>query len=203
MLTALQPTKGIRVLAPVSNKNTAKIATEINVPAQIDFKDLYIRHFPAVKNFVLANSGNEEDARDIYQDAFVAFWRNVQLGKFESKTQAGTSAYILQVAKHKWIDELRKRKGNALIIERDWEENMAAPPDGLSQSDENYVDTVVAHFQKMKKPCRELLYRFYYLKEKFSEIAERYGWTEASAKNNKYRCLQKLRNSISQPDIKK
>lgn len=189
-------------MASVSNKNTAQIATGTNVSDQADLAGLYVSHFPAVKKFVLANSGNDEDARDIYQEAFVIFWRNIQLGKFDCRNAAGTSAYILRIAKYKWIDELRKRKRHAPDIEKNWEENYAEP-EGLNENDEKYLNIVVEHFQKMKQPCRELLHRFYYLKEKFSEIAAHYGWTEASAKNNKYRCLQKLRNAIQQSENKK
>ncbi|HEY0040609.1 MAG TPA: hypothetical protein VGB71_08105, partial [Flavisolibacter sp.] len=52
------------------------------------------------------------------------------------------------------------------------------------------------NFTKLGNNCRELLNRFYFQKESLRTIALAFQWTEATAKNNKYRCLQQLRELI-------
>ncbi|MEI9913190.1 MAG: sigma factor [Bacteroidota bacterium] len=42
-------------------------------------KALYAANYSKVENYVLDNSGSAEDAKDIYQEAFIAVWRNIQL----------------------------------------------------------------------------------------------------------------------------
>jgi DNA-directed RNA polymerase specialized sigma24 family protein len=37
---------------------------------------------------------------------------------------------------------------------------------------------------------------YYFMKQSMSKIAAVFSWTEATAKNNKYRCLQRLRNMV-------
>ena len=44
-------------------------------------KYLYVTNYPKIEKYVLSNSGTIDDAKDIYQEAFIAVWRNVQLDK--------------------------------------------------------------------------------------------------------------------------
>ena len=40
---------------------------------------IYVSNYPRIEQYVLGNNGTADDARDIYQEAFLAVWRNVQL----------------------------------------------------------------------------------------------------------------------------
>jgi RNA polymerase sigma factor (sigma-70 family) len=155
---------------------------------------LYTANYPKVEKYVLLNSGSEEDAKDIYQDAFIATWRNIMLGKFTSLQKGSVSGYLLQVAKNKWIDVLRERKRKPMISDRKPE---TEPFEALASEEEEYLELAREHFTRMGEPCKEVLIRFYFKRERLREIASHFSWTEASAKNNKYRCLQKLRVAIA------
>ena len=67
------------------------------------------------------------------------------------------------------------------------------PPEA---DNEQYIEQVKSGYLSMGDQCKELLKRFYFRKESLREIAAFFSWTEATAKNNKYRCLQKLRGSV-------
>lgn len=164
--------------------------------SNVELQYIYTKHFPAVKQYILKNSGDEDDARDIYQEAFVAFWRNQTLGKFEAIHEGAIGAYILKIAKFKWIDQLRKKKASPITFDNN--EALWQADGGIDEQESEYLNKVVAHFSSLGEPCKELLYRFYYLKEKLRVIASKFSWTEATAKNNKYRCLQKLRSAVLQ-----
>ncbi len=45
--------------------------------------ELYRHNYRKVENYILKNSGTAEHAKDIFQEAFLALWPNVQLNKFQ------------------------------------------------------------------------------------------------------------------------
>ena len=55
-------------------------------------------------------------------------------------------------------------------------------------------------FKKLGKECKELLEVFYFEKKSLREIAAQFNIGEASARNKKYRCIQKLRSLTGQQD---
>ncbi len=157
---------------------------------------IYVSNYPRIEQYVLGNSGTADDARDIYQEAFLAVWRNVQLGRFTPQNDTAISGYIYQVARNKWLDQLRavKNKKTASLPDEISHQLADSPP--LDEAEAGYLETVKAEYDQLGDPCRELLNRFYFKKESMREIAEHFSWTEATTKNNKYRCLQRLRNRV-------
>lgn len=142
----------------------------------------------------MKNNGNAEDARDIYQEAFLATWRNVQLERFVPARETDYSAYLFRIAKNKWIDHLRAHKNRRMVelVEDSTEE---AEPGELTEV-HNYLDQVKQQFERLGERCRDLLSKFYFQQLPLRRIAAHFSWTEASAKNNKYRCLKQLRDMV-------
>lgn len=154
---------------------------------------LYIKYYKNLEVYIIQNSGSEEDAKDIYQEGFLAVWRNIQLEKFNPNTEDEFAAYLIRVCKNKWIDQLRKNKTRQF--------DQSKEPDTLTtiieeDVQEKYIDEVIHHFQKLGEKCRNILNMYYYKKKSMKEISLILKITEASAKNNKYRCLQKLREMV-------
>lgn len=156
---------------------------------------LYTTNYPAVAQYVRKNSGSDEDARDIYQEAFVAVWRNIRLDKFTESDQASLSGYIFRIAKNKWIDQLRSRKTRQ-VVDLGEERINGIPADQVSPETHEFLDAVKHQFGSLGARCRDLLNRFYYRRQSIRQIAAEFNWTEPTAKNNKYRCLQELRTLV-------
>src|SRR5688572_16785430 len=70
--------------------------------------------FPSVRQFVASNSGNKEDAEDIFQEALLILYKRVKTGGFLLSSSIRT--YITGTAKNLWHTELR-RKGKELITD--------------------------------------------------------------------------------------
>lgn len=155
---------------------------------------LYSGNYDKIEKYVLQNNGTTEDAKDIFQEAFIAVWRNIQLDKFYPESENALEGYLYRIAKNKWLDHLRsghyKRKTGMAEKEVGFEE------DSPAEHPEEYIVHVKHEFKNLGDNCREVLTRFYYLKESMRVIAQKFEWTEATAKNNKYRCLQRLRELI-------
>jgi len=158
-------------------------------------RTLYGACYPGIEHYILQNNGSKDDAKDIYQEAFIAMWRNIQLDKVSFTGLEQLQGYIFRIAQYKWLDQLRSsrvKKTNPLNGLDIAEE----VPAQLDKEEAEYLAKVKLHYVTIGDQCREVLNRFYFLKQSMAEIASFFSWTEATAKNNKYRCLQKLRNLI-------
>ncbi|HMR93405.1 MAG TPA: sigma-70 family RNA polymerase sigma factor [Chitinophagaceae bacterium] len=158
---------------------------------------LYREQYPKTESFVLQNNGTAEQAKDIYQEAFIAMWRNVQLGRFVPKNEQSLPGYLLQIAKNKWLDYLRSSgyKRTTLLREGladEWSAEMPQQEED-SRQEEEYIKRVRENFRELGDNCRKVLTAFYFKKESMKKIADAMGWTEATARNNKYRCIERLR----------
>lgn len=155
---------------------------------------LYIEVFPKVKSYILQNSGDEDQAKDIYQEAFLVVWQKVKNGDFLPQNATAMQGFLFQVAKNKWLDWLRSSrfKKESSIDSLPMEVSEEAEMDG---QEENLL-RLEQGFRKLGESCRDLLKRFYYEKISLQDLAKTFGWTPQTAKNNKYRCMETLRKLI-------
>ena len=142
---------------------------------------------PAVKQYIKDNNGTADDAQDIFQDALVVIFRNVHHEKFELK--ASIKTYLLAIVKNCWLQELRQRKKIPVGVVND---DIAV----MDASDEAGFNIAEAAFNLLGEKCRQLLILFYFKKQSFKEIAASLSFVdEKTAKNKKYRCLQKAKEN--------
>ena len=141
--------------------------------------------FPAVKKYIVRNRGTTEDAKDIFQDAMVILYQKMKTGNFILTVPIST--YFHAVVKNLWLQELRKRKKLPVAdIDTDVAEELVEQQPGF--------DIATAAFNFLGEKCRQLLILFYFNKKSFREIAAQLQFgTEQTAKNQKYRCLQKAK----------
>jgi len=153
---------------------------------------LYTANFYKTEAFIVANSGTAEEAKDIFQEAFIAVWQNVKAGRFVPQNGSSLEAYLFQIAKYKWYDHLKAAKKINVVQLDDGPFVEAAS----NEEEEKYMESVQHHFKNLGEPCKQVLTLFYYMKKSMANIAAAFSWTEATAKNNKYRCLQRLRSLV-------
>lgn len=158
-------------------------------------KLLYQSNYPKVENYVLENNGSIDQARDIFQEAFISLWRNIQLDRFHPQHETSLDAYLFRIAKNKWLDQLRLLKRNQTVALRQESDEMEELE--LSKDEHELLKSVKQNFGRLGNICRDILQRFYYRRQSMKKIAEAMGWAEATARNNKYRCLQQLRKLIT------
>lgn len=160
-------------------------------------KELYVANYHRVENYIIKNSGSIEHAKDIYQEAFIAMWRNVQLDQFMPANAGSLNNYLFTIAKNKWLDYLRTQKIKKNVkLDDGYEELMT-----IEETDDITIKRLARVKEKFKAlgdNCRNLLKRFYYGRESLKSIAAVFNWTEATAKNNKYRCIEKLRSLLKE-----
>ena len=65
---------------------------------------LYKLHFPMILHFIVSNSGTEQEAKDIYQEAIIILYENIQRDDFELTCKIKT--YIYSVCRRQWLKKL-------------------------------------------------------------------------------------------------
>jgi RNA polymerase sigma factor (sigma-70 family) len=69
---------------------------------------VYESVFGYIFKYIRANSGNETDAEDIFQEGIIVYWENVQKENFKLTTTP--EKYIFSVCRNLWQQELFRRK---------------------------------------------------------------------------------------------
>ncbi|MCO6497882.1 MAG: sigma-70 family RNA polymerase sigma factor [Chitinophagaceae bacterium] len=160
-------------------------------------ENLYRRNFEYVRDFILSNRGTEVQAEDTYQESFLTVWRNVQLERFKPESEADFNAYLFRVCRNKWVDVLRSKTFKDTVL-TEGHLFQSVTNEGLYNDEiDKQIELIKAHFDALGNSCKEILSRFYFFKESLRDISTALGLTEASARNTKYRCIQKLRDLIN------
>lgn len=154
---------------------------------------LYQSQYPKVRKFVLDNNGDEDQAKDLFQEAFIAFWNNVKNNKFTPESGTAITGYLYQIAKNKWLDIVRSSHFKKTVM-------LQTEHDQVDEEEDlewiQYRTLVAAEIKNLGDKCKEILGRFYFAKESMEQIAKAFQWTEATARNSKYRCIKQLREKI-------
>jgi RNA polymerase sigma factor (sigma-70 family) len=153
-------------------------------------KYLYKHVLPRIKRYVIKNSGDEDDAKDIFQDAVLIFYKHVKLGKFNDENEI--AGFIFTVARNLWIN-LARKKNRAVALT---DEAMTYGTDEtvaeqlITKEREEFV---VKMFALLGETCRALLTYSIYHRLSMKEIKEKMGFTsENVAKTKHYKCKQRL-----------
>ncbi len=168
-------------------------------------KALYTATFPKVKTFILQNSGSVSEAKDIYQEAFIAVWRNIRREKFTPQGETALSGYLFQIAKYKWFDYLRSDHHKKTVSEN--ELHTVPFHSNEEEKEDNRINTenikqITDAFNKLGGPCKSLLNQFYFKQKSCRELARELDMQEASVRNKKYRCMQMLRKLVQESNNK-
>ena len=163
---------------------------------QIAIKQFYMSNYFKIEALVLKNSGSIDHAKDLYQESFITVWRNLKTNRFEPKNETALQGYLYQIAKNKWMDVLRSntfKKTNTLT-----DETLAflkeEAIDESTEDNEEKLKVTMDAFKTLGQPCKQLLTNFYYEKKSLRAIASELQLEEASVRNKKYRCMEKLRS---------
>lgn len=160
-------------------------------------KQLYIANYHKIETLVLKNNGTKDHAKDIYQEAFIAVWKNVKNDQFMPENETALEGYLYQIAKNKWIDVLRSSHFKKTKTIRHEPSILDKTIDQEDDDDQEFfkqkLKQTMDAFKNLGAPCKELLTAFYYEKESLRNIANKLAIEENTARTKKYRCMEKLR----------
>jgi RNA polymerase sigma-70 factor, ECF subfamily len=157
---------------------------------------LFARHHVRVYRFVLRLVRDESLAEDLISEVFLDVWR--QASRFERRSAVGT--WLLAIARHKALSELRKRRPQALEEEaaeaiedsaddpetamqkQDKSEILRKCLSGLSAEHREIVDLVYYHEKSVEEvagivgiPANTVKTRMFYARKRLSELLKAAG----------------------------
>jgi RNA polymerase sigma factor (sigma-70 family) len=144
---------------------------------------LYKKYYRMMTKMVISNSGTEDEARDVYQDALVVFWQKARSGNLVMTSKMST--YIYSVCQNLWRKELdrKKRLSN--------EEKDGAVHTDMDSPERNKI--IAQCLNQLGDTCRKVLMYYYFDELSMQEIAEKMGFANTdTAKTKKYKCKEKL-----------
>lgn len=160
-------------------------------------KAIYHSHFDSLSWYVLNNSGNRQDAEDIFQEVLVSFIDLVQKDKFRGESTVKTFLYSLN--RHAWLNEL-KRRGRALAREEKYEkeQDRKIPDTSHLMTNREEKAELMRIVGELGETCKKILMLFYYESLSMKEILEATDYeNEQVVRNKKYKCLKQLEKMIN------
>lgn len=157
------------------------------------FEFIYENYFAMVRKLVSEMGGQEADARDVFQEGVIALWQNARDGKFKLNDSAKLTTYLVQICKWRWLEKTKKASTLREKAMGEFFEQGEAPSVMVKWMEREEQMAFNTRFSQLGERCRGILKRFYFNNESMAHIASALNLTNATAKNEKYRCMQKLR----------
>lgn len=153
---------------------------------------LYHDYFPMVLNMVVQNSGTEDEAKDVFQEAIIVLYDKVKQGDFALSSRLKT--YIYSVCRRLWLKQLGS-KGRTFHDVSNYEDVIPVEEDLAKHMEKDLQLTMMEQaLDKLGEPCRTIIHDFYIMNLSMQEICEKFGYTNTdNAKTQKYKCLQRLK----------
>lgn len=150
---------------------------------------LYDISFKKIREYVRKNSGNLEDAEDLFQDAILVLFKLIQAGKYDLKYDL--DGFLYTVSRNLWINKVKR------------DAKKSALPDGYDVSSNEHIyekvldkersELIMNTFSRIGDKCKEILTHVVYFDFSMKDVCEKLGYpNENAAKTQHYKCKQKL-----------
>ena len=153
-------------------------------PATLE--QIYRECYPDLLKYITQNSGNTQDAEDVFQEALVAIYQKLQR---DFTPSFSFHAYLFGVGRFIWLGKLKKRKASHSLTEINQTED--PDPTMVAILEQQQKDQFIKEkFQQLGSNCQEVLTLFFQ-GVKMKDIAHRLEYkSENYAKKRKWQCWQ-------------
>lgn len=155
---------------------------------------IYKNYFHQIKTLINKNEGNDEDAKDIYQDAILIIYQKI--AKMNLTLNCSFNTYLYSVCRLLWLKQLEKRKLKKVFLEESVK-FVELEADIVSHFETNErLILFQDHFNKLSYNCQKIL-ELFLAQIQLKEIARVLGYkSEQYVKKRKHQCKEKLIASI-------
>jgi RNA polymerase sigma factor (sigma-70 family) len=164
---------------------------------------IYKSYYPSVEKMVFKMNGSTDDAYDVFQDSVTILYEKAKKGNLVLNCKLST--FLIAISKNVWLSKLSKRKKNSFsVLHEHYEDEVPVEADLKNFFEfERNVEKLNSCFDQIGEPCNELLKSFYIHNHSMAQIVESFGYTNTdTAKNQKYKCLMRLRKLFFKEDDK-
>jgi len=158
------------------------------------YSALYDQFFPSVKYYILRNSGNQQDAEDIFQETSIVLLQKIRSEELE--LTASLKTYFYSISRNLWLKKLRDSKKTSAI---DGMEDKVFEEDSISQQEMAEQEANLAGWTnnlmlKLTGHCIVLITKIFFVEKYLPPNYQELGYKNAHTyQNQKYKCLQQLK----------
>jgi RNA polymerase sigma factor (sigma-70 family) len=162
---------------------------------QVAIEKFYSKAFSKVAWLILKNNGTIEDAKDIFQDAMVIMmekfiWDNLDLN-------CALETYVYSISRNLWHEHLRTRGKEKKFIDLEQYKTVGVSIDYYKEKEPDFLNQIIKAMESLGDSCKKLLELYYFWNYSWKSIASCLGYRNAaSARNQKYKCLRRLRDLL-------
>lgn len=159
--------------------------------------EFYTENYGKIKRYVIQNSGTEDDAKDVFQEALTIVYLNVVNGKF--KGESSVSTYFFSIVKNLWLLKLRKTRSKSFLAFGTVGDRETSTP--TVEVNHHILSNAI---NELDENCRKILVSFYYEQRSMAELMKIFDLgSEQAAKNKKHHCLIKLMEIVKRKGLTK
>jgi RNA polymerase sigma factor (sigma-70 family) len=170
----------------------------IRLKSQFVVEVVYDHHFSKIRRYVLLNSGNDEDAEDIFQEGLMVIYQKIKNNNLVLTSSFGT--FFISICKRLWLKKATRQASSQRLKHAASTGNflhMEAWLDELQLNDEVLkLGLYQKHYLELPQDCKQVLSLFM---EGFSikEIADIVGYeNEDYVKTRRFKCKELLKKNI-------
>jgi len=166
--------------------------------------EIYRLYRPMLAKWMKSRGGKDEDTDDVFQDVLMVLLDKAKDPEFCLTCKLST--YLFAISKRIWYKKLQQ---DANVFYPDMEDEEDSPTGMHYDDDINGYLIKEAQFGqlesallKLGEPCSALLRAFYFQNKGMQEIAQVFNYTNPeNAKNQKYKCLTRLRKIFFEKNV--
>ena len=190
--------KALNILMQMEMYTDQEIIKGLKSGESFAVKFLAKEFLPMISYFISKNHGNEDDAKDVFQDALFIIIEKIHNNDFD--ILGALSTYLFAICKHLWLIELdRQKSAKHYPIRRlvDLKEH-----DFSEAVDSGFYENVFRQcFDPMDITARKIL-KMYWMEIPQTEIAEKFGYSYGYVRKRKSESMKELKNRIIEhPDF--
>lgn len=162
---------------------------------------VYKRHKSYCINFMKSMYNDYDEIKDIFQDAVIVFYENLNTDGFTLTCSMQT--YLNSICRNQILKRINFSKRYDVKTADDKSEFLENITDwfddGLEVNNErvNVMKEILKDMKETSSKCYDILVRFFYQNQTMDKIAADLDYTNAdNAKNQKYRCQEKLKTEV-------
>jgi RNA polymerase sigma-70 factor (ECF subfamily) len=202
-----QSNAALATVASVAQLDERCLVVEAQAGSRSAFEELVRRYDRDVLRLALNLMKRPEDARDVYQEAFLKVYRNLHRFRFECSFYT----WLYRIVTNVCLDQLRRRQarpedqapesgsahdeGITDFFERQKEQRPTLDPERRLLGQE--IQTRIATAMELLSPRERVVFEMkHYQGLKLRAIGDALGTTEETVKNSLFRATRKLRSQL-------
>jgi RNA polymerase sigma factor (sigma-70 family) len=162
---------------------------------------IYKTYYNRISSLIIRNSGNEDDANDVFQEAIIVIFRKLKEDNL-TLIDCAFETYLYSVCRLLWLKQLEKKRKNIVQLEDVMQYSESIYDSDmfeLIKKNERYR-LYQGHFEELGQECQKIL-RLFFDKVPLKKIAEIMGLSsEGYAKKRKHQCKEILVKKIKQDE---